>query len=126
MLAEDDRVLRLGFSNVRDYARERLGIGGSVAQGRVRLARELRGRPLLGAAVRSGEITVRQAQTVLLVAHGEEECGWLERPRGSTVRQLEKAVREAGAEPVEEDEPWERVDFELSAEESSGTGSRAY
>jgi hypothetical protein len=65
-LAEDDRVLRLGFSNVRDYARERLGIGGSVAQGLVRLARELRGRPLLGAAVRSGEITVRQ-ETVLPV-----------------------------------------------------------
>jgi hypothetical protein len=101
--------------------RERLGIGGSVAQGLVRLARELRGRPLLGTAVRSGEITVRQAQTVLPVAHGEEERGWVERARGSTVRQLEKAVREAGAEPaeaepVEEGEPWERVDFELSAE----------
>ncbi len=51
-LAEDDRVLRLGFSNVRDYARERLGIGGSVAQGLVRLARELRGRPLLGPSPR--------------------------------------------------------------------------
>jgi hypothetical protein len=96
-LAEGDRVLRLGFSSIRDYARERLGLGNSTAQALVRLARELRDRPLLAGAVRSGEITVRQAQTVLPVARGDEERAWVERARTSTVRQLEKAVREAGA-----------------------------
>ncbi len=115
-LAEGDRVLRLGFSTVRDYARERLGIGGTAAQGLIRLARELRDRPLLAGAVRSGEITVRQAQTVLAVARGDEEGAWVERARTCTVRQLEKAVRETGAEPPEESEPWERVDLMLSPE----------
>ena len=76
-LAEGDRVLRLGFSNIRDYARERLGIGGSAAERLVGLARELRDRPLLASAVRSGEITVRQAQTVLPVARGDEERAWV-------------------------------------------------
>src|SRR6266545_690401 len=115
-LAEGDRVLRLGFSTVRDYARERLGLGSSTTQALVRLARMLRDRPLLAAAVRSGEITVRQAQTVLPVARGDEERAWVERARTSTVRQLEKAVRQAGVEPPEDGEPWERVDFMLSAE----------
>ena len=45
-----------------------------------------------------------------------EEAGWVERARTSTVRQLEKAVREAGAEPPEEGEAFERVDLMLSAE----------
>jgi hypothetical protein len=48
---------------------------------------------------------------VLPVARGDEERASVERARTSTVRQLEKAVREAGAEPPEEGEPWERVDF---------------
>jgi hypothetical protein len=124
-LAEGDRVLRLGFSSIRDYARERLGIGGTVAQGLIRLARELWDRPLLAGAVRSGEISVRQAQTVLPVARGDDERGWLERARTSTVRQLEKAVREATVHPERsgaegespgESEPWERVELMLSAE----------
>ena len=115
-LAEGDRVLRLGFSTIRDYARERLGLGAGSAQALVRLARDLRNRPLLAAAVRSGELSVRQAQAVMPVACGDLEHAWIERARTSTVRQLEKAVREAGAEPPDEDEPWERVDLMLPAE----------
>src|ERR1700674_2024376 len=75
-----------------------------------------RPKPWLAGAVRSGELTVRQAQTVLPVARGDEEPAWVERARASTVRQLEKAVREAGAAPAEEGEAWERVDFALSPE----------
>jgi hypothetical protein len=39
-----DRVLRLGYSGIGDYARERLGIAASTAQKMARLARELRDR----------------------------------------------------------------------------------
>ena len=53
-LAEDDRVPRLGFSNVRGYARERLGIGGGVAQGLVRLRLGGAGSGFHRAAAREG------------------------------------------------------------------------
>src|SRR5689334_13606760 len=45
-LGTGDGVLRLSFSGIADYARERLGIPASTAQKMVRLARELRERPL--------------------------------------------------------------------------------
>src|ERR1700682_1308281 len=49
-----DRVFRLGYCGIGDYARERLGIAGSTAQKMARLARELRDRPTLRAAVWAG------------------------------------------------------------------------
>jgi hypothetical protein len=81
-LSVGDRVLRLGYAGIGDYARERLGIAASTAQGgagfardgrspqggaleMVRFARELRDRPLLLAAVRAGEVSVRRAEAVL-------------------------------------------------------------
>jgi hypothetical protein len=132
-LSAGDRVLRLGYSGLGDYARERLGIAGRTAQEMARLARELRDRPLLAAAVRSGEVSARKARTVLPLARGGDEARWVARARADTVRALEAAVREeaaaraspgAGAEaaaPAEpgaagapagggpDDEPWERV-----------------
>jgi len=112
-LAEGDRALRLGYSGIGDYARERLGIAGRTAQGMARLARELRSRPALRAAVRSGEVSSRKAQAVLPVARGEAEAGWVARARVETVRALEAAVREAGA-AEEPEEDWERIAIGLS------------
>jgi hypothetical protein len=59
-LAVGDRLLRLGFSSLGDYARERLGLSGSTAEKLARLARSLADRPLLRAAVRSGAVTPRR------------------------------------------------------------------
>src|SRR4051812_17879717 len=80
-LAQGDRTLRLGYAGIGDYARERLGIPASTAVKMARLARELRERPLLRAAVLGGEITARCAETILAVAVGEEEAAWVERAR---------------------------------------------
>ena len=80
-LAVGARTLRLGFAGIGDYARERLGIAGRTAQDLARLARELKERPLLAAAVRSGEVSARKAQTVLVAARGEAEAEWVERAR---------------------------------------------
>src|SRR5437868_434778 len=63
-----NRVLRLGFVSVGDYAREMLGIPASTAQKMARFARRVRECPQLRAVVRSGEVTVRQAEAVLPVA----------------------------------------------------------
>ena len=116
-LTRGDRLLRLGASCLADYARERLDLGGTAARNLARLARALRDRPLLRAAVRSGEVSARKAQTILEVALGDGEAAWVERARGETVRALEAAVRAArtGATgAAAPDEPWERVRVELA------------
>ena len=117
-LAEGDRVLRLGFSGIGDYARERLGIAGRTAQAMARLARELRSRPVLAAAVRGGEDSARKALAVLPTARGEEEAAWVARARTETVRALEEAVR-AGGVGVAEEEAWDRVWVATSPEARS-------
>ena len=111
-----DRLIRLGFSSLRDYAREVLGIGERAAQAMARLSRGLRSRPLLRAAVRAGEVRPRSAQTVLPVAVGEAEAEWVERARVETVRALERAVRAARA-GGEEEEEWTRLRVRLSPED---------
>jgi hypothetical protein len=141
-LAVGDRVLRLGYSGIGDYARERLGIAGRTAQALARLARELRTRPLLREAVRRGEVSTRKAQAVLPAAVGAAEAEWVGRARAETVRALEEAVRRvlgaasdgAGARAVGEaavpesaaerrvagpgnipdDEPWEHLSVPMS------------
>jgi hypothetical protein len=117
-LGTGDRALRLGYSGIGDHARERLGIAASTAQKLARLARELRERPGLRDAVWTGEVTVRQAETILPVARGEAEESWVARARsGETVRSLKAAVKAViGSEPSE-DEPWEQVSLPLSPEE---------
>jgi len=46
-LSVGDRVLRLGYSGVGDYARERLDVEPRTSHSMARLARELRARPVL-------------------------------------------------------------------------------
>jgi hypothetical protein len=115
-LSVGDRLLRLGFSCLGDYARERLGIAGSTAQKLARLARELRARPRLRFAVHAGEVSARKAETVLPVARGDDEAVWVERARGETVRALATAVKAARGSEPEADEPWERVSMSIGPE----------
>ena len=110
-----DRLISLGFSSLRDYAREVLDVAERTAESMAQLSRELRSRPLLRAAVRAGEVRPRNAQTVLPVAVGEAEAAWVERARTETVRALEKAVRAVRA--GEEDEEWARFRVRLSPED---------
>jgi hypothetical protein len=111
-----DRLIRLGFSCLGDYARELLDIRERTAEAMAHLARALRERPLLRAAVRSGEVRIRSATAVLPVARGEAEAGWVERARHETVRSLEKAVR-AARRPAGDEDEWTRVRVGLSPED---------
>lgn len=115
-LTQGERLIALGFSSVRDYAREVLDLRERTAQAMVRLAGELRARPLLRAALRAGEVRLRHAQTVLRVAVGDAEARWVERARRETVRALEAAVREecGAGEPEEE---WSRLRVRLAPED---------
>jgi HNH endonuclease len=110
-----DRLISLGFSNLRDYAREVLDVAERTAESMAQLSRALRSRPLLRAAVRAGAVRPRNAQAVLPVAVGGAEAAWVERARTETVRALEKAVR--AVRPGEEDEEWTRFRVRLSPED---------
>jgi hypothetical protein len=117
-LADGDRLLALGLASLGDYARERLGMGERTAQAMARLARELRERPLLAAAVRGGEVSARKALVVLPAARGEAEGDWVERARAETVRSLEAAVRAAGlAGGGSEDVEWHRFRASFTPED---------
>lgn len=111
-LSVGDRAMELGSVTIGDYARERLGMPASTAQKMARLARGLRDAPLLREAVRSGEVSCRQAEAVLPVARGEAEAGWVERARSETVRSLKAAVKEA----VPDEEPFERLCVDVPPE----------
>jgi len=108
-----DRLASLGFSCLGDYAREALGIGERKAQAMAQLARDLRSRPVLRQAVVAGEVRVRAAQTVVPVATGDAEPGWVGRARRETVRALERAVREARGGAADPEE-WVRLRVALS------------
>src|SRR5512133_3962006 len=66
-LRQGDRLASLGY-HLGDYARAVLDMGERAAETLARLARELRTRPLLRDAVRSGKVRIRAAETVLPVA----------------------------------------------------------
>lgn len=112
-LTKGDRLIALGASSLKDYAREALGLEERRAQALARLSRELETRPLLRAAVSAGEIRIRHAQTVLPVAVGEAEASWTERARTGTVRALEDAVRAARSAGTTEEEEWVRFRVRL-------------
>jgi hypothetical protein len=96
-LTVGDRLMRLGFRCLGDYAQQIHGIGKRTAETAVQLSRGLETRPLLRAAAWAGLVTPRAALTVLPVATGEAEAGWVERAKRETIRALEQAVREARA-----------------------------
>ncbi len=115
-LGKGDRLVTLGFSKVAAYAAEVLDVKERTAEALAHLARELRIRPLLRAAVLAGEVRTRHAQAILPVAVGEDEARWVDQARCETVRALEAAVREdrSGGEPEEE---WLRLRVRLGAED---------
>ncbi|MFL5445665.1 MAG: HNH endonuclease [Myxococcales bacterium] len=119
-LTVGDRKSRLGYSNIGDYAREVIGIAASTAYKMGRLARKLRERSLLRAAVRAGEVSIRAAEAVLPKALGEEEAKWVELARIGTVRGLKAAAKKGpGAldETATDDEKWGPIRARVTPEQ---------
>jgi hypothetical protein len=116
-LCSGDGPMRLGYSSIGDYARENLSLAPRTALELAKLARELRERPLLREAVRSGEVSVKKAEAVLAAAKGEAEVFWVARARRETVHGLIAAVR-GGPVPGYGAEPdFDTIRVELGAEE---------
>lgn len=115
-LALGDRTLQLGYRSIGDYARERLDLAPRTAQGMARLARALRDRPVLRAAVLAGRVSARKAGAILPLATGDAEAEWTARAETETVRALEAAARSRAAAADGEDEPWEQIEAALPPE----------
>jgi hypothetical protein len=93
--------MRLGYSGIGDYARENLSLAPRTALELAKLARELRERPLLREAVRSGEVSFKKAEAVLPMAKGDAEAFWVAKARRDTVRALGAAVHGGQVEEAE-------------------------
>jgi hypothetical protein len=115
-LTKGARLLDLCF-HLDDYAREVLDLGEAAAKKLAKLGGQLRTRPLVREAMEAGRVHLRAAQTVATVAVGDAEAGWVERASRETVRELEAAVRGAGADPGDEEEPWFRLRTHLPPDE---------
>ncbi len=90
-----DQLMDLGYSKMTDYAREELGLAPSTARDKAKLARELKTRPFLREAVRSGRLSPRHARELFPVARGEAEKAWVARAGSLSVRELHEVVKEA-------------------------------
>ncbi|WP_041454070.1 HNH endonuclease signature motif containing protein [Anaeromyxobacter sp. K] len=123
-LKRGDRLAALGC-HLDDYAREALDLGKRAAENLARLGAGLPDRPLLREALRSGRVRLRAGETILAVAAGDAEAGWVERAGEESVRGLEAAVRAArarddasgdapgGAVAADEDEAWVELRTQL-------------
>jgi hypothetical protein len=106
-LRRGDRLAQLGY-HLDDYGREVLDLGETTTRKLARLWSELRERPLLREALRSGKVGLRAAETVLPVAVGDAEADWVDRAAEHTVRHLEEAVRRVRSGQDTDDE-WLRL-----------------
>jgi hypothetical protein len=95
-------LCQLSYARESDYARERLGISPSEMFSCVRLARELRHRPILRQAVTAGAVSKRKALAVLPLAVGDYEGAWTEAAMRLSVREIESAAKAAGCATPEE------------------------
>src|ERR1700722_10061306 len=105
-LTKRDGFIRLGYSCLGDYSRERLGIETRRAEDLACTHRRLPNFPALFQAYRDGRLSYSKIR--LLVRHiaPADEAEWMQRAETMTVRALERALREAHPDkPVDEDEP---------------------
>jgi len=98
----------LGFRNLGDFARERLGLEARTVSEWARVWSALEERPALRGAVLAGEVSWTAARRVVAVATPETDAACLETVRGRTVRAVDALVaawtegkaREEGLRPA--------------------------
>jgi hypothetical protein len=83
----------LGYRNLGDYGRERIGVGARALREWARVWRQLQSLPRLRAAVLEGELSWGAARLVVGLAEPSTEAACLRSVRGRTLRAVEEIVR---------------------------------
>ena len=85
----------LGFANLGQYLKERLGMGRRAVEQRVWLERRMEALPQLRYALGRGEVSYEKARLLAGVADFDSVNGWIRRAQGMTCAELSRAVAEA-------------------------------
>jgi hypothetical protein len=103
-------TVELGFSSLEAYAKERCEQSGRWARDSRALARRLRERPAMRAALLAGQLSWSMAE--LLSRHGEvgHEQQLLDEAQGKTVRQMRERFRQQAEEDGGPSAPGDTVD----------------
>ena len=102
----DTLALRgLSFAGVGHYAEQRLGISRTTAEDRARLARALRGLPVVQAAYEDGRIGFQAASLICRILAGGSadprlQAGWVEHAEETTIKRLRDEMRLRSREKV--------------------------
>ncbi len=119
---------QLGYANLDDYARERLGMDPTRARALVRIERAARTCPELTGAYRAGALSLVQAQALLPVMIADGACRfaarWVAWAQRVTVRRLRDDVERALGVLETDPETW-RATGGLPADESPDRETRA-
>ena len=108
----------LGYSSMRQYAREALGFSDGKFYQFQRLADSFKTLPKVKRAVASGELSWTKARTVVSVAKPESQGEWIDVAKASTSRDLERTVKAARTSDGRAPAP------DLFSEERSGPAAR--
>lgn len=98
-----------GFSSLKCYARERLGLSPRMVDYLLSLHRTLERLPDLRRAYLAGRLTLRQALVVGRAATRATTSAWVRRAEGITLRRLEDEVEYWELLRQERPEVWERL-----------------
>jgi hypothetical protein len=95
LVGEFDRreaARRWGFRSTSDWLAWRCGISARAARDHVRVARGLADRPVIRAALRSGELSYSKVRALTRAPAGGDEADLVARARNSTASELERFV----------------------------------
>jgi len=87
----------LGFRNLSDWSRERIGVGARSVREWARVTRALAPLPRLRQAVELGEVSWTVARRIVSLVTPENEEACLATVRGRTVRAVDELLRAVGA-----------------------------
>jgi hypothetical protein len=101
---------RLCFAGLGHYAEQRLGLGRTAVQSRVRLARALRGYPRLRKAYEQGRLGLESALLVVRILSTSRRDSatvqaWVERAEEATVKRLRDEIRALGRQQARAEGP---------------------
>jgi hypothetical protein len=88
----DGLARKLGFANLGQYSKERLGMSRRALEQRAWLERRLEALPQLRHAIERGEVSYEKARLVAGVADFDSVNDWIRRAEGLTCVELERAI----------------------------------